>query len=62
MNFFDTLDKDTQMRVADDWLTRLRKGQLRGTGMGSHACYLQMIGDEEGLTIDEVLDLEGTPV
>jgi hypothetical protein len=35
---------------------------LRGEGLYSHAGYLDMIAQEEGLSIAQVLDLPGVPV
>ena len=58
---FRALPMETQKAVAADWIKRKRVGWIRGTGIATHALYLDMIAQEMGVTIDEVAAMESMP-
>jgi len=61
-DIFKALPEPVQAAVLQDWVWRLDNGYLRGDGLYSHAAYLDMIAQEEGITVAEVLNLPGVPV
>jgi hypothetical protein len=61
MAFYRALPHETQLAVAKDWITRKRVGWIRGTGIATHALYLDMIAQEMDVTIDEVAAMESLP-
>ena len=59
---FKALEPNVQAAVLADWRWRAEKGYLRGEGLYSHAGYLDMIAQEEGMSIADVLRMPGVPV
>ena len=51
---FMDLPPDIQAAVLKDWVRCLNAGWMRGTGVATHYLYLDMIAQEQGITVLDV--------